>query len=167
MNRLPYATALISISLAVILWFIATRFEDESRWLTMQEGTPPDLTMQQPGKDTPVQTTQNITNCEQAEDDLRGKVESAQSCTIDDDCTVADYGYPIQCLTSVAKSEITSLRLEYRNYEKNCAFRVYYDCPSGQARRQAVCRNNRCEVDLVTTDLLEDETLEYLGIERR
>jgi len=167
MNRLPYATALISISLAVILWFIATRFEDESRWLPMQEGTPPDLTMQQPGKDTPVQTTQNITNCEQAEDDLRKKVAGAQSCSTDDDCTVADYGYPIQCLTSVAKSEITSLRLEYRNYEKNCAFRVYYDCPSGQARRQAVCRNNRCEVDLVTTDLLEDETLEYLGIERR
>ncbi|RLA34838.1 MAG: hypothetical protein DRR11_01615 [Gammaproteobacteria bacterium] len=167
MNRLPYATALISISLAVILWFIATRFEDESRWLTMQEGTPPDLAMQQPGKDTPVQTTQNITNCEQAEDDLRKKVAGAQSCSADDDCTVADYGYPIQCLTSVAKSEITSLRLEYRNYEKNCAFRVYYDCPSGQARRQAVCRNNRCEVDLVTTDLLQEETLEYLGIEQR
>lgn len=167
MNRLPYATALISISLAVILWFIATRFEDESRWLPTQEGTPPDLTMQQPGKDTPVQTTQNITNCEQAEDDLRKKVAGAQSCNTDDDCTVADYGYPIQCLTSVAKSEITSLRLEYRNYEKNCAFRVYYDCPSGQAKRQAVCRNNRCEVDLVTTDLLEEETLEYLGIEQR
>ena len=167
MNRLPYATALISISLAVILWFIATRFEDESRWLTMQEGTPPDLTTQQPGKDTPVQTTQNITNCEQAEDDLRKKVAGAQSCSTDDDCTVADYGYPIQCLTSVAKSEITSLRLEYRNYEKNCAFRVYYDCPSGQARRQAVCHNNRCEVDLITTDLLQEETLEYLGIEQR
>jgi len=167
MNRLPYATALISISLAVILWFIATRFEDESRWLPMQEGTPPDLTMQQPGKDTPVQTTQNITNCEQAEDDLRKKVAGAQSCSTDDECTVADYGYPIQCLTSVAKSEITSLRLEYRNYEKNCAFRVYYDCPSGQAKRQAVCRNNRCEVDLVTTDLLQEETLEYLGIEQR
>ncbi|RLA22120.1 MAG: hypothetical protein DRQ63_13080 [Gammaproteobacteria bacterium] len=167
MNRLPYATALISISLAVILWFIATRFEDESRWQPMQEGTPPDPAMQQPGKDTPVQTTQNIVNCEQAEDDLRQKVEGARSCSTDDDCTVADYGYPIQCLTSVAKSEITSLRLEYRNYEKNCAFRVYYDCPSGQARRQAVCRNNRCEVDLVTTDLLQEETLEYLGIEQR
>lgn len=167
MNRLPYATALISISLAVILWFIATRFEDESRWQPMQEAMPPDLTMQQPGKDTPVQTTQNITNCEQAEDDLRKKVAGAQSCSTDDDCTVADYGYPIQCLTSVAKSEITSLRLEYRNYEMNCAFRVYYDCPSGQAKRQAVCRKNRCEVDLVTTDLLQEETLEYLGIEQR
>ncbi len=167
MNRLPYATALISMSLAVILWFIATRFEDESRWLTIQEGTPPDLAMQRPGKDTPVQTTQSVTNCEQAEDDLREKVAGARSCSTDDDCTVADYGYPIQCLTSVAKSEITSLRLEYRNYEKNCAFRVYYDCPSGQAKRQAVCRNNRCEVDLVTTDLLQEETLEYLGIERR
>jgi len=167
MNRLPYATALISISLAIILWFIATRLEDDSRWLTMQEGAQPDLTMQQPRKDTPVQTTESVANCAQAEDVLRRKVESARYCSTDDDCTVADYGYPIQCLTSVAKSEISALRLEYRNYEKNCAFRVYYDCPSGQAERQAVCRNNRCEVDLVTNDLLQDETLEYLGIERR
>ena len=166
MNRLPYATALISLSLAVILWFIATRFEDESRWLPSQQSNESDLTMGQTRADTELQTIENAANCEQAEAALRERVASAQYCSVDDDCTVADYGYPIQCLTSVAKSEITALRLEYRNYEKNCAFRVYYDCPSGDAERQAVCRNNRCEVDLVTNDLLQDETMEYLGIER-
>lgn len=167
MNRLPYATALISISLAVILWFIATRFEDESRWSLTQEGAQPALAMEKPRSDTPVQTLANTVNCELAEDALRRMVDGARYCSTDDDCTVADYGYPIQCLTSVAKSEITALRLEYRNYETNCAYRVYYDCPSGAAERQAVCRSQRCEVDLVTNDLLQDETLEYLGIERR
>ena len=167
MNRLPYATALISISLAIILWFIATRFEDESRWSLTQEGGQPGLVMEKPRSDTPVQTLANTVNCELAEDALRRMVDGARYCSTDDDCTVADYGYPIQCLTSVAKSDITALRLEYRNYETNCAYRVYYDCPSGAAERQAVCRNQRCEVDLVTNDLLQDETLEYLGIERR
>jgi len=166
MNRLPYATALISISLATVLWLIATRLEDESRWLPVEQGVQPDLTMAQPRADTPVQTNEVAANCEQVEDALRKKVASAQHCSADDECTVADYGYPIQCLTSVAKSEITALRLEYRNYARNCAFRVYYDCPSGDAKREAVCRNNRCAVDLVTTDLLQNETLEYLGIER-
>jgi len=166
MNRLPYATALISLSLAVILWFIATRFEDESRWEPSQQTVESDLTMGQTRADTALQTIESAPNCEQAEAALRERVASAQYCLDDNDCTVADYGYPIQCLTSVAKSEITALRLEYRNYENNCAFRVYYDCPSGDAERQAVCRNNRCEVDLVTNDLLQDETLEYLGIER-
>jgi hypothetical protein len=91
-------------------------------------------------------------------------VQEAQYCTTDDDCTLFDYGYPIQCLTSVAKSENTSLRLEYRNYEQSCAYRVYYDCPSGDMERQAVCNDNRCEVDLVSIDPLKDETLQHLGI---
>jgi hypothetical protein len=167
MNRLPYATALISISLAIILWLIATRFEDESRWSLTRDGAQPALVMEKPRSDTPVQTLENTVNCELAEDALRRTVDSARYCSVDDDCTVADYGYPIECLTSVAKSEITALRLEYRNYEMNCAYRVYYDCPSGAAERRAVCRNQRCEVDLVTNDLLQDKTLEYLGIERR
>lgn len=96
---------------------------------------------------------------------MRQSVSDSQHCVTDDDCTLFDYGYPIQCLTSVAKSEITALRLEYRNYERSCAYRVYYDCPSGESERQAVCRNQLCEVEIVTIDGLKDETLEYLGIE--
>jgi hypothetical protein len=96
---------------------------------------------------------------------MRQTVNKARQCVIDADCTLFDYGYPIECMTSVAKSEITALRLEYRKYEQSCAYRVYYDCPSGDTQREAVCRNNRCEVELMTIDILKDETLEYLGIE--
>ena len=69
-------------------------------------------------------------------------------------------------MTSVAKSEITALRLEYRNYERSCLYRVYYDCPTGHMERQAVCRNNRCTVELQSNEILEEATLDYLGIDR-
>lgn len=115
--------------------------------------------------DTPVRANTSTASCEQAEATMLAKVEESRFCVTDSDCTLFDYGYPIQCLTSVARSEITSLRLEYQNYHDSCAYRVYYDCPSGEAEREAVCRDNRCEVELVTIDALKDETLEYLGIE--
>ena len=92
------------------------------------------------------------------------RVEEARYCTTDDDCTLFDYGYPIQCMTSVARSEITALRLQYRRYEESCEYRVYYDCPSGSLERQAVCRQNRCGVKLADIDPLKDATLQHLGI---
>jgi hypothetical protein len=157
-------TVLISVVAAVVLWLAATWFEDDSRWLP--DGSAPtfDTTMDAPRSDTPLRVNTDALSCQQVETDLIRKVDGAQYCSTDDDCTLFDYGYPIQCLTSVAKSEITALRLEYRNYEQSCAYRVYYDCPSGTMDRQAVCRNNRCAVDLVNNEPLEDATLQHLGI---
>lgn len=165
MKRIPYATALISVLAALVLWSVANLFEDDTRWTDLVDRSAPGLPEQQRRTDSTVKTNTSVASCEQAEEILRQRVGSAQYCVNDDDCTLFDYGYPIQCLTSVAKSEITALRLEYRNYEQSCAYRVYYDCPSGPAEREAVCHENRCEVELVTIDLLKDETLRYLGIE--
>jgi hypothetical protein len=67
-------------------------------------------------------------------------------------------------MTSVTKSEITDLRYEYRRYEQSCEFRVYFDCPAEPMERRAVWQDNRCAVSLQTTDILEEETLDYLGI---
>jgi hypothetical protein len=106
-------------------------------------------------------------SCEQAEAGMVAMVDEARYCTTDDDCTLFDYGYPIQCLTSVNRAQITALRQEYRRYEASCSYRVYYDCPSGEMQREAVCRNNRCAVDLVTDELLKDQTLRHLGIQDR
>jgi hypothetical protein len=33
--------------------------------------------------------------------------------------------------------------------------------------RQPVCRSNRCTVELQSNEVLEEETLEYLGIDPR
>lgn len=165
MNRLPYATALVSVSLAVVLWLIATWLESDSHWLVTEPaaGTPDAANEVRP--DTPLRTGPSAASCQRAEDALRAKVEDSQYCSNDDDCTLFDYGYPIQCLTSVAKIEITALRLEYRNYERSCEHRVYYDCPTGPMERRAVCRSNRCTVELESTEILEKETLDYLGLE--
>ena len=164
MKSSSYQTALISVCAAVVLWFAATWFEDDSRWLPPDAVSQIDTTVETPRKDTPVRTATDVLSCSQAEINLQARVDGAQYCSRDDDCTLFDYGYPIQCLTSVSKSEISALRVEYRNYENSCAYRVYYDCPSGEMRRQAVCRSNRCAVDLISTDPLQDVTLQHLGI---
>ena len=165
MNRLPFATALISVTVAVALWLIATMLEGGAPWLAPTPEPGSGIANGQVRPDTPVQASPDNAGCELAEDALRGKVDDAQYCSSDDECTLFDYGYPIQCLTSVAKNEITALRLEYRNYEKSCAYRVYYDCPTGRMERQAVCRSNRCAVELQSNDILEEETLDYLGLD--
>ena len=158
---------IISVGLAVALWLVATWFEDDSRWLPEEPPGSVDLALQVPREDTPLRVNTDALSCQQVESSLINKVEESRYCSTDDDCTLFDYGYPIQCMTSVAKTEITALRREYRDYEQGCAYRVYYDCPSGPMERQAVCRNNRCAVDLVDNDPLKDATLRHLGIDER
>ncbi|MDH5345167.1 MAG: hypothetical protein OEW59_05325 [Gammaproteobacteria bacterium] len=157
-------TILVSVVLAVGLWLAATLMEDDSRWLPPVPGEEIDTTLAATRADTPLRANTDVLSCGQVEENLTRQVGEAQSCSTDDDCTLFDFGYPIQCMTSVAKSEITALRLAYRDYEKSCAYRVYYDCPSGELERQAVCRNNRCAVELVGSEPLQDETLQHIGI---
>jgi hypothetical protein len=108
----------------------------------------------------------DVLSCEQSETILDEVVAAARYCSSDDDCTLFDFGYPIQCMTSVSKEQITALRIAYRRDENSCLYRVYYDCPSGEMERMPICRNNRCEVELTTTDPLQDATLQYLGIKK-
>lgn len=166
MNRLPYATAIISVTVAVALWLVATWLEDESRWSVPEPSPGPGISQGQVRPDSAVRVSPDAADCELAEASLRASVDDARYCSTDDDCTLFDYGYPIQCLTSVAKSEISSLRAEYATYEQSCQYRVYYDCPTGHMQRYAVCRSNHCTVELESTEILEDETLDYLGLEQ-
>jgi len=117
MNRLPYATIFVSVTIAVALWLIATWLEGDSPWLSPGLASGPGFAGTQVRPDTPVKVSPDAAACEQAEGALREKIDAAQQCSTYDDCTLFDYGYPIQCLTSVAKTDITALRLEYRNYE--------------------------------------------------
>jgi len=143
---------------------VATLLEGDDRWLPSGPGPAADRQLSAPRPDTPVHINTDSMSCQRVEADLVEQVAAAQYCATDDDCTLFDFGYPMQCMTSVAKTEITALRLAYRDYERSCAYRVYYDCPSGSMRRQAVCRNSHCEVDLVSNEPLKDETLRHLGI---
>ena len=164
MKSSSYPTILLSTAVAVLLWLAATLLEDDARWMPPVATNTIDTSLAAPRPETPLRVNSDAMSCEQVEAGLVQQVDEAQYCSTNDDCTLFDYGYPIQCLTSVAKSEISALRLAYRNYENSCSYRVYYDCPSGPMERQAVCRNNRCEVDLVGNEPLTDETLQHLGI---
>lgn len=166
MNRLPLKTTLISAAAAIGLFAIASWFEDDARWVPPQPtGSRAAPERPSSGIRGPLETTSAAESCERSERLLQESVEASRYCAADDDCTLFDYGYPIQCLTSVAKSEISNLRLEFKRYEMSCDYRVYYDCPTGEADRQAVCRENRCSVELETIDSLREETLEHLGID--
>lgn len=167
MSKNSMTTTLVSVLVAAGLFVVASYFEDDSRWqLPGSDGAETAMTSRT-FFESPLQTISASANCEQSERDLVRSVNGARACDVDDDCTIFDFGYPIQCLTSVAKGEIIALRLEYRKYEQSCAFRVYYDCPTGNMERQAVCRSNRCEVELQSNEILEEETLDYLGLDPR
>jgi hypothetical protein len=166
MGKLPLSTALLSATVAVALWYLATMLEGNRPWAITQTTVEPPSPFGRQAGDTPVLGGGAALDCQQSERKLQTLVESARYCVSDDDCTIFDYGYPIQCLTSVANASITALRLEYREYEQSCRYRVYYDCPSEPLERHAVCRSKRCEVELRAFDYLKDETLQHIGADQ-
>lgn len=164
MNKLPLPTLALAIVIAIVLWYLATLLEgDRYAAAVSPPANPPEFGRRQ--QDTPLRGGADALRCAEAEQQIEAMVEQSRYCRSDEECTIFDFGYPIQCLTSVAKTAISALRLEFREYEKSCPFRVYFDCPSEPLEREAVCRNNRCEVDLRTLDRLRDQTLQHLGID--
>jgi hypothetical protein len=162
MNRLTVTAAIAWVVAILLLWLMIKMDGDDLMWLQVGTGEP----AMAPVIESVVSAaaTPPALSCEQTENSLRDQVGSARHCTTDSDCTLFDFGYPIDCMTSVAKSEISALRLEYRDYAESCDFRVYFDCPAEPMQRRAVCQDNRCAVSLKTNDALEEETLEYLGL---
>ena len=162
MNRLTVTAAIAWLLAIFLLWFMIMIDNDNLSWLQIGTDEPANALVQEsPASPAP---SARAFSCKETEDVLRDHVETARYCITDSDCTLFDFGYPIDCMTSVAKSEITALRLEYRKYEQSCDFRVYFDCPAEPMERHAVCQENRCSVSLQTNDTLEEETLEFLGL---
>jgi hypothetical protein len=98
--------------------------------------------------------------CPAVEDNLEILVTESRGCRTDDDCTLFDYGYPIDCMTSVAKSAIPGLRAAYKQYDESCEHRLFYDCPTDPFVRVPVCRNQRCTVELFGNGSPEGRSLE-------
>jgi len=165
MNKMPPQAVALSVVLAIILWYVATLLDGDRYDIVPTATGPAPQDFGRQTTDSPVLGGAVALRCQDAERRMQTLVDRSRSCVTDDDCTIFDFGYPIQCLTSVSKSEITNLRFEYRNYERECEFRVYYDCPAEPYERRPVCRENRCEVELGTLDDLRDLTFEHLGIE--
>ena len=167
MKYLNSSTTVISIATALLLFGIASLFEREPQVpsaVAVDDSPPP---LGQVRADSTVRDDRATLSCQDAEARLLAKVESSQACSVDEDCTILDYGYPIQCLTSISTSSVSAVRLEYRNYEEACTYRVYYDCPSEPMLRVPVCRNNRCEVELQRNEKLREMTLDYINRQDR
>jgi hypothetical protein len=159
---LPFA-----VGIAVVLWLAATVLDSR-----LQEEPDPapsgaEVLEDEAGEDFPAGgVTDTPMSCEATEEHLKAVIDAARYCVDDDDCTLFDYGYPLDCMTSIAKSEIPLLREEYRKYDENCEFRVFYDCPTEPYVRLALCRDNRCVVELDRRDELQDSTLEQMNRQR-
>ena len=163
MNRLTQVVVVLSVVMAVILWFAMTWLEQ--RYTAPSEN--PDsaeLSLGSVRSDSAAQTVAASADCADVESEMREVVERSRECRLDSDCAIFDYGYPIECLTSVARNEISSLRTEFSRYHESCEYRVYYDCPTGESSRRPVCRNRQCEVELTSPETLQEETLDHLGI---
>jgi hypothetical protein len=157
----------VSVAVAVALWLLATLIESR---LQVPDPVPPaavgPVVDERPDDFPAGDAASDGMSCEASEDRLKLVIDGARSCEVDDDCTLFDYGYPLDCMTSVAKSEIPLLREEYRKYDDTCEFRVFYDCPTDPYVRLALCRNGRCVVELDRRDDLQDSTLEQMNRHR-
>jgi hypothetical protein len=163
-KNLESAWVPVSVGIAVVLWFLATLLE--SRLQAPEQAPPPAGPVAEDSvEDFPAgEVVRAPLSCEVSEARLKRVIDRARSCEVDDDCTLFDYGYPLDCMTSVAKSQIPSLREEYRKYDESCEFRVFYDCPTDPYVRLSLCRNNRCIVELDRRDEeLQDSTLEQMN----
>jgi hypothetical protein len=154
---------LASVAIAVGLWALATFVQ-----IRLQAPVPAPPPRGGPGQESveariPAGGGGQLRSCQDSENRLKLVIDGARSCNVDDDCTLFDYGYPLDCMTSVAKSQIPLLREEYRLYDESCEHRVFYDCPSEPFVRLALCRDNRCIVELDRRDDLEDATLDRLN----
>ena len=158
MSRLTIPASVLPLAGALLLVLIIKAQFDDPGWPKMEGDEAPATD----ASSSVVKPEAPAASCQATEDALRERIDQARACSTNSDCTLFDFGYPIECMTSVAKSEITALRLEFSDYEQHCEFRVYYDCPTEPMRRRAVCEQNRCTVRLQGTDALEEQTREYL-----
>lgn len=137
----------LSAAVAVGLWLLATLAEtlfrpEPSR---LAPASVPDRSADRP---RPASAPPVPASCPEVEDNLEALVDEAGSCSTDDECTLFDYGYPLDCMSSVAKAAVPGLRTAYRQYDQSCEHRLFYDCPTEPFVRVPVCRDNRCTVEL-------------------
>lgn len=148
----------VSAVVAVGLWLVATLGE-----MVLRPPPPPERPVAE--ADSALEPRQGAApalpaSCPAVEENVETLVGESRGCQTDEDCTLFDYGYPIDCMTSVAKSAVPALRAAYRQYDESCEHRLFYDCPTEPFVRIPVCRNNRCTVELFGNGGPEGRSLE-------
>jgi hypothetical protein len=102
----------MSVVIAFVLWFLATMLEARLEQAPV-DAPPNSAASPESRRDGPSAAPEVAPplSCEASENGLKKTIERARACNVDDDCTLFDYGYPIDCMTSVAKSAIPLLRV--------------------------------------------------------
>lgn len=146
----------LSAVIAVGLWLVATIGE-----MILNPPPPPaPAAPERPAAPTRDAAPALPASCPAVEDNVETLVAESRECETDDDCTLFDFGYPIDCMTSVAKSAIPGLRAAYKQYDESCEHRLFFDCPTEPFVRVPVCRSKRCTVELFGKDGPEGRSLE-------
>lgn len=110
--------------------------------------------------DSPV-VTQEQPDCMRAESEFSAILDESRSCTIDADCTLANFGCPFECVASVGKSLLGELQREERLFQQAC-HRCVSVCPEVPGKWRAACVRQRCIALDRSIDELQEETLRLI-----
>ncbi len=162
MPRVSLIAIGVSVLLVMTLWLFAESLRQAPPPVSVPTPAPQVVPAPTAPVNRPTAGSEETLSCATVESRLIEQLAASRSCTRNADCTIVDYGYPVECLTAVARAQISELRQAFFAYRERCEYRVYYDCPTGDARPYAVCDAGRCEVRLLLPDRLSDDTLDYL-----
>lgn len=105
--------------------------------------------------------TQAQPDCTQVESGFAAKLEESRSCIVDADCSLANFGCPFECVTSVSKPLLDDLQREEGLFQQACQ-RCMSSCPAMLDKWRAACVRQRCIVLDRSIEELQEETLRLI-----
>ncbi len=81
--------------------------------------------------------------CDAREAQIRERIESANYCSADEDCAIADFGCPFGCGSYVNnKSDTAAIHAQISAYNEACGGPCVYRCPA--LRYKPACVQSKC-----------------------
>ena len=156
--RVKHAGAIFASVLLVLLIGFVEMYETD--WLAS-------FVPQDNGVDEPI-AAESLTDipeeptCVQLEAEFAAKLEQAQPCQVDADCSLARFECPFQCVNSVSTSILAELKREETAFQQTCN-RCESSCPQTLTKWRAACVRQRCIVMDRSIEELEEATRRLLN----
>ena len=112
--------------------------------------------------DQPVADAPEEPDCAQAESDFAAMLDDSRQCSVNADCTLAQFQCPFECVTSVSTKLVDELKQAEATFQASCN-RCESECPVSMSKWRAACVRQRCIVLDRSHDELEEATLEHLN----
>ena len=82
--------------------------------------------------------------CEALEGEIGRLIDQMNSCNIDSDCIITEFGCPFGCYTLLHKdADEPRLQRKVANYKSTCS-RCMYDCDVFPKQEEIKCVSNKC-----------------------